>query len=222
MRSSTATWILLFTNALGLMSAEAFSAPPAKKPAKAPAKPSFPRNRAPEVGDKGMLFAQRAKVIQIIDEKNALVEVEWYVDGFKGVGGVIENTTKEKNELVWLVRPTAGMVDGRLFETEELFEVTGTKRYDSKGGQRTIPLVEFPDDKKNELDGYRTWLSPDGKTAIVAKFREVTGPKKESKVTLEKKDGTTVSHPVSGLSKADQKFVQEQADDKKGNPVSTK
>ena len=216
MRLTTISLIVLCMTAFNGAFDQSFGAPPVKKPTKAPSKPSFPRNRAPAVGDKGMLYGQRAKVIQIIDDGNALVEVEWYVDGFKGAGGTtIERTLKEVNEIVWLVRPTAGLIDGRVLETDDLFEVTGTKRYESKAGQRTIPLVEVPDEAKDDKDGYRTWVSPDGKTAVVAKYREVTGTKKESKVTLEKKDGTTVGLPTANLSKADQKYIQEQTTDGK-------
>ena len=186
-----------------------FGAPPTgKKTSKPVSKPSLPRNRAPTVGDKGTLHAQRAKVIQVIDANNALVEVE-YVPAFIKVGNSIE--ADERSELVWLVRPTAGLIDGRMFNTDELFEVTGTKRYDSNAGQRTIPLIEVPDEQKDEKEGYRTWVSADGTSAIVAKFRETTGTKKDTKATLEKKDGNTVGLPTNNLSKADLKYVQEQS-----------
>lgn len=199
---------------LSVCSLSLSGAPPStKKTSKPIGKPWFPLNRAPSIGDKGTL--QSPKILQIIDANNALVEIEWYEPGLKssGAGSAVEANTpgrdlKTKKETIWLVTPTAGLVDGRDFESDQIFEATGTKQYVSNVGKRTVLLIEVPNEKKDKEAGYRTWMSLDNRNAFVGKLRGIKGGKKDATAEFEKKDGTIIEIPIGTLSKPDQKLIK--------------
>jgi hypothetical protein len=99
--------------------------------------PELPRERAPVVGDVGSLYGHRCKIIQVVDDSSAVARIEWYSQA-----GRPANAAAIMYETVWLTGPTAGMVDDRMYETRQVYEVVGTKRYNTATGQRTVLQLE--------------------------------------------------------------------------------
>jgi hypothetical protein len=94
-----------------------------------------------------MLVNRRAGVIRIIDAANAVASVEWYTQRKEVVGhprmGIIVDRTDEHHGMVWLRMPTAGMVQGRLFNTNQVFVVTGTTTYRTDRGSWALPVLQM-------------------------------------------------------------------------------
>ena len=111
-------------------------------------KDSLPRDRASKVGDKGTMVAHRAKIVQIVDDNNALVTTEWHEPKLT-LNSFGDTVTSHKimKELVWLVGPTTGLVDDQILRTDQTFEVTGTKRYKTNTGTKTVLVLEPYDDR---------------------------------------------------------------------------
>jgi hypothetical protein len=137
-------------------SAQQTRRPPAKKPtpkaaakkpaAEAPPKlPELPNDRLLAVGDKGILGGLAPKIVQVIDENNALAEVSLYSRVL--TSGPRGPEHKESRVMVWMKLPTAGLVDGFLLgaQTKEystrIFEVTGTKTYKTALGTKTVMVL---------------------------------------------------------------------------------
>lgn len=222
----SATFHLTIVSLTCVAAGVSFGAPPTKSGAKSVAavknvKPFLPGNRLPAIGDLGQLFSRRAKVVQIIDPQNALVELEWWLEEVKfqsfnngtSSGQSTQRRASLQHEQVWLVLATEKMVAGQLFETDRIFEVKGTREIDQNGVKKVVLVIELVDEERNRADGFRTWLSADGLLAMVAKLRETTGTKRERMVTLVRRDESTITVPFALLSRVDQDFIQE-------NPVA--
>ena len=218
------TVCLTFVTMISLVSLEcSYGAPPTtktgSKPVAAikPVKPFLPGNRLPAIGDLGQLFSRRAKVVQVIDPNNAIVELEWFLEEFAfqsfnngtSSGQSSQRRSTLKHEHVWLVFATEKMVAGQLFETDRIFEIKGTREFDVNGVKRLLLLLELADEEKIRAEGFRTWLSADGLLAMVAKLKETTGSKREKVVTFIRRDESTITVPFYLLSRADQDFIQE-------------
>jgi len=100
------------------------------------------------IGDYGRLCGGKCKVIQIVDEQNAICEM--VVGGASGVtdyhfqhawepGMHMENMT---TNIVWIRMNTVGKVDGQIYETNDVFKVTGTKQYQALVGTKTVYVLE--------------------------------------------------------------------------------
>lgn len=90
----------------------------------------------PEVGQIGRLGTRRAKVVQVVDDRSMLI--------MPYLGG---------QQLLILVRgaSTAAVADGLMYAFPDVFEVTGTHRYETVGGgSRTVLVIEPFDIKKVE------------------------------------------------------------------------
>jgi hypothetical protein len=113
--------------------------------------PSLPRNRPPRIGDRGTLVNSRASLIQKIDDSNAIGSVEWYSERKELIGdprrGIVVDKVDNHYEMVWLHMPNKNLVNGRMFTSNQLFEVTKTVRYQSARGVQTLlylQMVEQP------------------------------------------------------------------------------
>lgn len=127
-----------------------FAAPPprkpkslAKKPAvvapKAPLPLTMPYGMPPEIGDRGRLVGQRFKVVQVANEGEALIRIEWYTHT-PGVAGRDVLTYHE--ELAWLRADTTKLIDGRLVTDKRVFRVTGKHKYNTLTGPKTVIVLE--------------------------------------------------------------------------------
>jgi hypothetical protein len=94
--------------------------------------------RAPKIGDKGTLWSGRLHVIQVVDDQNLLGKIEWYDGYVAAIPGQYVDTRKEHLMNAWITMPTKGMVDDSLVETDQVFEVVGTKSYQAAIGKRTV------------------------------------------------------------------------------------
>lgn len=76
------------------------------------------------------------RIIQIIDQRNAVAALEWN----HAFIAEIRRDTSNKADIWMTDYDTAGKVDGR--RESMLVEVVGTKQYESTGGMRTVLLVK--------------------------------------------------------------------------------
>lgn len=187
----------------------------------------LPKDRRLEVGDIGRLVAGRAKILQVIDKSNAIAETEWYTltrraRTLQGGGQTVDTVNQERNETVWLKLPTTrGMRDGRIHETEQVFDVIGTHTYQTAAGSNTVLVLEALEATDGEIESaiaalaaveekkaeellWRTWSSADGKFRVDAKFVGFI----DGKVQIEKRDGRKVNVSSSQLSKEDQAYFR--------------
>jgi hypothetical protein len=79
-----------------------------------------------EVGDIGRL-CNRFKVIQVIDDHNAIVET------------IFGNAGKK---VVWLNVPTKGMVDDEIYSDDAYFEIVSTRTYETAAGSKTVFVLK--------------------------------------------------------------------------------
>lgn len=194
---------------------------------------SLPRSRPLKVGDIGQLVSNRMVVFQIIDELNLLAEVEWNEWKLRRVGNSVDRELVSHDEMVWISGlDTSQMVDKRLFKTEQVFEVIGNKTYKTSTGTKTVMNLELCDGieeqakkygatnyptqstvnntpTKSKLpDGFRTWVSADGKFKMVGKYISSDS----SEVVLEKEDGAQIKVPIAALSDIDRNFLSKAVD----------
>lgn len=103
-----------------------------------------------KAGAIGRLNDERAKVIQVIDDKNMIVRILFTVQGVKlvgaqgGVGGAAVPDFKTYEKLFWAKGfDTAGLADDSLFSLDGVLEVSGTKMYETVGGgTETLFILE--------------------------------------------------------------------------------
>jgi hypothetical protein len=109
--------------------------------------PSLPRNRPPRIGDKGTLVNGRATIVQIIDQSNAVANVEWYTERKELIGdprrGIVVDRIDDHHGMVWLHMPTQGLVNGRTFTSNQIFEVTKTTSYQTARGAWTVMYLQM-------------------------------------------------------------------------------
>ena len=227
MRLAAALTMIAQVTSVGVVHTESsYGAPPTVKPGSKTAavktvKPFLPGNRLPAIGDLGQLFSRRARVIQIIDANNAIIELEWFLETVKfqsfnngtSSGQSTQRTSTLKHEPVWIIIATEKMVVGQLFETDQLFEIRGTREVDQNGVKKVMLVLELVDVERIRTEGYRMWQSADGLLAMVARLHEVVGSKRERMVTLIRRDESTITVPFALLCRVDQDFILE-------NPVA--
>ncbi len=154
------------------------------------------------------------KVFQVIGPRDVLLE--W------------PTASRATLILIWLRGSnTSRLADGQRLTIEKPVHVTGTKQYDTATGStktvmviepwpvsearleevaRSIGLIEDPAKARDksqqaEQDKWRTWTA--GEHTTTARFAGMIG----QTVRLKKKDGKTVSIPLSRLSEADRKWI---------------
>jgi hypothetical protein len=86
----------------------------------------------------GKLRGGSFKIVQVIDEENVLGEIETapesrYLFGMTR-SGPETRVIPATREVVWIVTKTEGMADDHWVQTNKVFKVAGTKRYDTAGG----------------------------------------------------------------------------------------
>lgn len=81
------------------------------------------------------------KVFQVIDDSNVLL-VPRITRGRREAGTA---ATQSDGDFMWVETNTEGMIDGKDFESNKLFEVDGTKQYTNNTGSTTtvVKLKEF-------------------------------------------------------------------------------
>lgn len=184
-----------------------------------PAKPYYAVARfditKAKAGDIGSFRDEAVPVLQVVDRKNAILDIQWSERVMTGVRNVdttqvpVYGRTHHTSEM-WLTNyPTTGMVDGRAVRLNGVFAITGTKKYETDDGPNTVPLLEQLDMKPYEakftrMDDSRTWTSVGGHTteAIFVRY-------KGGNVELLKPDGKSLSIPLEKFSEDDRKFVRD-------------
>jgi len=231
---TTVVWALTVVACCFSLPQECYGQPKKKPKTKEKEVPRLPENRALKVGDVGTLDScsesvpTRAWILQVIDENNALIEIR----NFRGVD--FDRNVLQVKETVWLTAPTDGMVDDRGYKSDQIFEVVGTKRYQTaRGTSKTVMVIKPVDPaeltrraeaeqaakqaaekakqeaiqaakKKVEEAKRRTWTS--GKYKVDAVFITVIS----GKVRLKRVDnGKMIMVPLERLSKEDQEFIRE-------------
>jgi len=93
------------------------------------------------IGDLGTMAPQhtfyRCFALQVLDDSQVLVRHE-----SQTLSPVVGGATQTKSEIFLLQAPTDGMVDGQQITVTGVHKVTGTHRYQSQAGARTIFVVE--------------------------------------------------------------------------------
>ena len=95
-----------------------------------------------------------------------------------------------------------------------VFAVTGTKRYKTATGLRTVKKLLALDtsradavlEKVRSLREWRTWADKTGKHSVLAKYLKYSS----GKVHLEKRDGKIIQLSITKLSKKDRDWVKEE------------
>jgi len=186
--------------------------------------PTLKIQNAMKVGDFGRLDSMAEyEIAQIIDEGNMRLNVR--------------NLTFRQARVdygdsynVWVKGNTKGLTDGTKIQIEDVFQVTGTKQYNTAiGGSKTVyvlekvnvgPIIERlrkereaekqePREPKPTKPAEREWSDMSGLFKLTATFLSSDG----ESVSLRKSDGQTISVPVKRLSQADQDYVSEQSND---------
>jgi hypothetical protein len=156
-------------------------------------------------GQVGRLAYWNFKVADVVDSQNVILSVG-------------------SNKRVWLEGyPTDGFVSDQAVRIIDFVEVTGTKSYETVAGSSlTVWVVKLLPKEETEKrlaadiakgieDGeMRVWTAKNGKTAA-GKFREI----KSSKVTIEQRDGTRLSFPLSALVDEDRDLAMKLSKEKR-------
>lgn len=177
------------------------------------------------------------RVLQVVDESNMLItshgnEVLSMEDQLLGlVPSAFPYVNKSVEAVVWVTGiRTAGITDGTYTKLGQVFEVSGTKKYETAiGASKTVFVISpFSIQDTNsfaaKIRGYeqsgkksreapnsktelRTWKDATGNFTIRAKFGGIIG----GKVVLVKQDGSKVSVTREQLSKADNEYLDDMA-----------
>lgn len=161
------------------------------------------------------------KVVQIIDGQNMLIEGH---DGDVSLKISDEVTLPQYvrgEALVWVSGvSTEGIVDDSYTKLGQVFEVIGTKQYQTALGSKTVfEISPFPiqdtaafrarikprSSPNHRAATYRTWTDATGDFTVEARFGGIIS----GKVTLLTKDGRKIQLEPSRLSAADQAFLKE-------------
>jgi hypothetical protein len=173
-----------------------------------------------KTGDTGTLSQEFTtyRVIQLIDDKNALVTAESLV---MGTGETFEWHFMLRSSVVADLKE-----DMKLSKIPGFFKLTGKLKYTAvSGASHTVDLVEdHAKDEKEESRSvkpppkktpppkkapeFRTWTDASGEHTVEAEYRALV----DGIVLLKKKDGgKTIKLPLDKLSEADQKWIKNHA-----------
>lgn len=165
------------------------------------------------VGNIGLLDWSHATVMQVIDENNLLVSVDWSNGEMIAISNLLGGTKREVEKFsltFWVTGiPTQDLIDGSQFNSDEVFLV-GTKTYSTPNGStNTVPLLEPFDVKPfshlfTNLSDLRAWKSASGKHSLEAYFVKY----EKGLVYLITPKKKTISLKLLELSDADQEYVR--------------
>jgi len=185
-----------------------------------PRAPFFPTAHfdltSPKAEDIGFFDGKGVGILQVIDAKNAVLDIRWgerYMTGVRTIGETQIPTYggRTRTAEIWLANyPTDGMVDDKGTRLTGVFAVTGTKTYVTGEGTHTVPLLEHLDMKPYEakfsrMSAIRKWKSANGDHTTDAVFVRY----RNGKVTMMKGDGKSIEVPLEKLSDDDARFVRE-------------
>jgi hypothetical protein len=152
-------------------------------------------------GQVGRLAYWNLKVSDVVDSQNMILSSRLWLEGY----------------------PTDDFVTNQSVRIIDFIEVTGTKSYETVAGSSlTVWVVKLLPKEETEKrlaadiakgieDGeMRVWTAKNGKTAA-GKFREI----KSSKVTIEQRDGTRLSFPLSALVDEDRDLAMKLSKEKR-------
>lgn len=109
----------------------------------------------PKAGEIGTLHNPQGKVMQVLDERNMLVNLRWETTTYKVVGNNAVPIPKTNEVLVWMTgKSTAGIADDTLTDLNVPWEAIGTKTYETRAGSSTVTLLEQFD--MPAFDAYRS------------------------------------------------------------------
>jgi len=120
----------------------------AKRPTKRPPRvakppvvmaPAMPYGTPPSIGDRGQLVGRRFIVLQVVDDKNAIITIDWH-SHTPGPDG--RDALQAHTETAWLKGDTAKLIDGRLVADTRIFRVTGKHKYTTNFGTKTVIVLE--------------------------------------------------------------------------------
>lgn len=186
-----------------------------------------------KTGDIGLLFGSisgdgdneqnRFRVVQVVDSQNMIVESY-------GKGHTIDeaaNAIRRQEKLLWITGvDTSGVTDDTYIKLDQIFEVKGTKRYETAFGTNTVFLLSpYPiqdtsaviakarslsnytprESPKREESGFRVWRDASGVHSIEAQLVKAIG----GTVTLMKRDGTEIEIEASKLSDRDRAWLKD-------------
>lgn len=153
------------------------------------------------------------KVLQIIDNNNALIEWNIWSDGTNS-----NSPPSKVSKVFWLKNDMTGKVDGQTFTLSGCYRVIGTKQYETTTGSNTVfqfesfdpsdLLSEIRNEPKSKSDLkklFREWSDATGSFKVKAKFIEL----QQGVAVLEKEDGKRISVPLTKLSKDDLAWIQD-------------
>lgn len=185
-----------------------------------------------KTGDIGLLFGSisgdgdneqnRFRVVQVVDSQNMIVESY-------GKGYTIDeaaNAIRRQEKILWITGvDTSGVTDDTYIKLDQIFEVKGTKRYETAIGTNTVFLLSpYPiqdasaviaksrslsnytprESPKREESGFRVWRDASGVHSIEARLVKAIG----GTVTLMKRDGTEIEIEASKLSDRDRAWLK--------------
>ncbi len=186
-----------------------------------------------EEGDVGRL-PYPYRVIQVVDENNAIVEINYYP---------WVSRADMQQETVWMKISTKGMADDKKYTTADYFKVAGTKKYDTAAGTtKTITMLETTENpnkakiaaanakaaeakvkaaeaktaadaklkaerERRVKEDTRKWTSASGGNSITATFAGRIG----DKIKLKKEDGTAITVSLDQLTEEDRDWVEKRS-----------
>jgi hypothetical protein len=153
-------------------------------------------------GQTGKVSYWNFKVSEIVDEKNMILALgskhRIWVEGY----------------------PTSDLVDGQAVRIVDYVEILGTKSYATVVGSKATvwiikPLPKEETEKRiaEELE-FRVWTAKN-KNKVNGKFVEL----KNSKVTIEQRNGKKITFPTSSLIDSDRELVTKLAKEKKSPSI---
>lgn len=163
----------------------------------------------------------RFQVLQVVDDDSMLIQS--HGKGYTGNAANVAIRRVQKTAWVSGVS-TAGITDDEYIPLSQVFEVKGTKRYQTAlGGSSTVfelrpfaiqdtmafeaNLAADKPEAKPTGPIFRTWTDATGKFTIEAKFAGIIA----GKVNLLTKDGRKIQLEPERLCEADQEFLEEKA-----------
>jgi hypothetical protein len=158
-----------------------------------------------KIGDVGFID-DRVQLFQILDADTALVEHVWYSSRAVGMVNVRGD---RHSRLLWLDKHvTSKYADEDWMPLVGIFSLTGTKSYDTKAGQRTVPVLEKVDlgkhaDRFTRKDELRNWTAKSGHKTEAIYVRHIG-----SRMTLMNLDGKTVEVSLNTLVDVDREYVR--------------
>ena len=171
--------------------------------------------RAGKVGDIGMFHSDEGRVIQVMDNTTALVELRCYSSGERyaraGEGAARIGVKRTEHARLVMLKgyDTSGMTDDSRVTLSGVFGFTGTETYETDGGTNTVAVLEAAGitphtDQFTRRHESRTW------EVAGAKVDGVFVRSQRDTVEIMGLDGKRTKAKLTDLSPADRTIVQDE------------